>query len=140
MSSAKIAAACALVAVSLSGCGIASKPEAGSAQAATSAKHSLADPRTKHIRCLTEDHIPFTEGTVKNGWTQPAGDPSIQIGHAPSGPLAVFAATPGAAQNVQIEGKAQGAMVIGSALVFPNQASDAFMQRVDKCMTLGVSG
>jgi hypothetical protein len=140
MSSAKIAAACALVAVSLSGCGIASKPEAGSAQAATNAKHSLADPRTKHIRCLTEDHIPFTEGTVKNGWTQPAGDPSIQIGHAPSGPLAVFAATPGAAQNVQIEGKAEGAMVIGSALVFPNQASDAFMQKVDKCMTLGVSG
>jgi hypothetical protein len=140
MSSAKIAAACALVAVSLSGCGIASKPEAGSAQAATNAKHSLADPRTKHVRCLTEDHIPFTEGTVKNGWTQQGGDPSIQIGSAPSGPLAVFAATPGAAQNVQIEGKAQGAMVIGSALVFPNQASDAFMQKVDKCMTLGVSG
>jgi hypothetical protein len=140
MSSAKIAAACALVAVSLSGCGIASKPEAGSAQAAAAAKHSLADPRTKHIRCLKADHIPFTEGTVKNASTPPHGDPSIQIGSAPSGPLAVFAATPGAAQNAQIEGKSQGAMVIGSALVFPNQASDAFMQKVDKCMTLGVSG
>jgi hypothetical protein len=140
MSSAKIAVACVVAVVSLSGCGVASKPEAGSVQAATIAKHSLADPRTKHVRCLTADHIPFTEGIVKNTWTQPKGDPSIQIGSAPSGPLAVFAATPGAAQNVQIEGKSQGAMVIGSALVFPNGASDAFMEKVDKCMTLGVSG
>lgn len=133
MSSAKIAAACALVAVSLSGCGVASKPEAGSAQAATAAKHALADPRTKHIRCLKAAHIPYTEGIA-------GGYPSIQIGHAPSGPLAEFTKTPGAAQNVQMEGKSQGAMVIGSALVFPNQASDAFMQKVDKCMTEGVSG
>jgi hypothetical protein len=140
MSSAKIAAACALVAVSLSGCGVASKPEAGSAQAATAAKHSLADPRTKHIRCLTADHIPYTEETLRTATSGPNGYPSIQIGKAPSGPLAEFPATPGAAQNVQIEGKSQGAMVIGSALVFPNQASDALMQRVDKCMTLGVSG
>ena len=140
MSSAKIAAACALVAVSLSGCGVASKPEAGSAQAATAAKHSLADPRTKHIRCLTADHIPFTEETLHTATSGPSGYPSIQIGKAGSGPLAEFTKTPGAAQNVQMEGKSQGAMVIGSALLFPNQASDAFMDKVQKCMTLGVSG
>jgi hypothetical protein len=133
MSSAKIAAVCGLIAMSLSGCGVASKPEAGSAQAATVAHHELADPRTKHVKCLKADHIPYTEKTV-NGY------PSIQIGRPPSGPLAEFTATPGAAQNVQIEGRAQGAMVIGSALVFPNQASDALMQKVDKCMTEGVSG
>ncbi|HTU98328.1 MAG TPA: hypothetical protein VMF14_20935 [Solirubrobacteraceae bacterium] len=140
MSSAKIAAACALVAVSLSGCGVASKPEAGSAQAATAAKHSLADPRTRHIRCLTEDHIPYTEETLHPASAGPSGYPSIQIGKAPSGPLAEFTKTPGAAQNVQMEGKSQGALVIGAALVYPNQASDALMDRVDKCMTLGVSG
>ena len=140
MSSAKIAAACAVVAVSLSGCGVASKPEAGSVQAATIAKHSLADPRTKHIRCLAADHIPFKEETVQGPESRPSGYPSIQIGKAPSGPLVEFTRTPGAAQNIQMTGNAQGAMVIGSALVFPNQASDAFMQKVDKCMTLGVSG
>ena len=133
MSSAKIAAACALAAVSLSGCGVASKPEAGSARAATVAHHELADPRTKHIRCLAEDHIPYTEENV-NGY------PSIQVGSAPSGPLAEFTKTPGAAQNVQMEGKSQGAMVIGSALLFPDQASDALMAKVQKCMDLGVSG
>lgn len=140
MSSAKIAAACALVAVSLSGCGVASKPEAGSVQAATVARHELADPRTRHIRCLAEDHIPYTEGTVTNASTPSTGDLSIQIGHAPSGPLAEFTASPGAAQNVQIEGKAQGAMVIGSALLFPHQASDALMAKVQKCLDLGVAG
>ena len=133
MSSAKIAAACAVVAVSLSGCGVASKPEAGSAQAATAAKHSLADPRTRHIKCLAADHIPYTEKMVD-------GYPSIQIGQAPSGPLAEFTKTPGAAQNVQMEGKSQGAMVIGSALIYPNQASYTFMDKVAKCMSLGVSG
>jgi hypothetical protein len=133
MSSAKIAAACALAAVSLSGCGLASKPVAGSVQAATVAKHELADPRTRHAKCLKADHVAYVEKTV-NGY------PSIQIGHAPSGPLAEFTATPGAAQNVQILGKAEGAMVIGSALVFPHSASDALMAEVDKCMTLGVSG
>jgi hypothetical protein len=133
MSSAKIAAACGLIAMSLSGCGLASKPEAGSVQAATVAQHELADPRTKHAKCLKADHIPYTEGRV-NGY------PSIQIGKAPSGPLAEFTRTPGAAQNVQMEGKAQGAEVIGSALVFPNEASAAFMAKVEKCLELGVSG
>lgn len=145
MSSAKIAAAgtlaaCTLAAVSLSGCGTASKPEAGSAQAATVAHQQLADPRTRHAKCLKADQIPYTEETVKTAWTPPRGDPAIQIGHAGSGPLAVFAATPGAAQNLQIEGKAQGAMVIGSALVFPNRASDALMAKVTACMDEGVSG
>jgi hypothetical protein len=133
MSSAKLAAACALAAVSLSGCGVASKPEAGSAQAATISKHQLADPRTKHIRCLKADHIGYhllTIGTY----------PSIQVGTKPAGPTIEFTATPGAAQNVQITGRSEGAAVIGSALVFPNAASDALMQKVDDCMARGVSG
>jgi hypothetical protein len=133
MSSAKIAAACALAAMSLSGCGVASKPEAGSAQAATAAHQSYADPRTKHIKCLKADGIPYRETTVGTY-------PSIRIGSAAGGPLAEFTRTPGAAQNVQMQGNSQGALVIGSALVFPNQASDALMTKVDACMDLGVSG
>jgi hypothetical protein len=140
MSSAKIAAACALAAVSLSGCGVASKPEAGSAQAVTVAHQQIADPRTRHAKCLKADHIPYTEETLRGPESGPGGYPSIQIGKAPSGPLVEFTATPGAAQNVQMSGKAQGAMVIGSALVFPNQASDALMAKVTACMDLGVSG
>jgi hypothetical protein len=133
MSSAKLAAACALAAVSLSGCGVASKPEAGSAQAVTTSKHQLADPRTKHIRCLKADHIGYHLFMTGK-------EPSIQVGTKPTGPTIVFAATPGAAQNVQITGQSQGAAVIGAALVYPNSASDALMDKVDICMARGVSG
>ncbi len=133
MSSAKIAAACALAAVSLSGCGVAAKPVAGSAVAVTSAKQSKADPRTKHIKCLAADHIGYSL-FMKGPY------PSIQVGHAPSGPTVVFYATPGIAQGIQIAGKSQGAEVIGAALVYPNAASDKLMNKVETCMALGVSG
>ncbi|HLI59263.1 MAG TPA: hypothetical protein VKV21_06320 [Solirubrobacteraceae bacterium] len=140
MSSAKIAAACALAAVSLSGCGVASKPVAGSAQAVTVAHQEKADPRTRHAKCLKADRIPYSEETVRGPGSGPQGYPSIQIGKAPSGPLAEFAPTPGAAQYAQMQAKNQGFMVIGSALVFPNQAPDTLMTKVIACMDEGVSG
>jgi hypothetical protein len=134
MSSAKWAAAAVVVAMSLSACGVASKPEAGTPQAATQSKSSYSDPRTKHVKCLRADHIPFHELTLDRN------KPSIQVGTRPSGPTIVFMATPGAAQNDQIQGDAQGAEVIGAALVYPNEASNALMSKVEACMAEGVSG
>ena len=51
-----------------------------------------------------------------------------------------FEATPGAAQALQIQGEAQGAEIIGSAVVYPNQASDSLMNVVEGCVAKGVSG
>ncbi len=135
MSSAKVAIVCVAMAVSLSACGVASKPEAGSAQAAAKSAQQLksVDPRTKHVKCLAKDHIPYTLYTRDN-------HQSIQIGSLPTGPTAVFLATPGAAQYVAIQGQAQAAEVIGSALVYPNQASNRLMAKVEACMKIGVSG
>ena len=133
MSSAKVAAAAMVVAMSLSACGVASKPEAGSAPAAMHSKSSYNDPRAKHVKCLRADHIRFRELTLHNY-------PSIQVGARPSGPTIEFAATPGAAQNLQIQGRAQGAEVIGAALVYPNQAPNALMSKVETCVAEGVSG
>ena len=72
----------------------------------------------------------------------PAGQslPGMQIGTAPSGPTVAFEPTPGDAQGVQIHAQAQGAEVIGSALLYPNQASDALLQKVEDCVAQGVSG
>lgn len=133
MSRAKVAAGAVLVAMSLSACGVASKPEAGSAQAATKSKSSYSDPRTKHVKCLRAEDIRFHELTLH-------GYPSIQVATRPNGPTIEFAATPGAAQNDQIQGRAQGAEVIGAALVYPNLAPDALMSKVEACMAEGVSG
>jgi len=137
MPSAKLAAAIVLSALSLSACGISSKPEAGTPKAIANGHKGLDDPRTKHTACLRQDHIPFTlqERTV-------AGKvlPSFQVGTAPSGPTVSFEPTPGDAQGIQIQGGAQGAEVIGSALLYPNQAPNGLLTMVEGCVAKGVSG
>ena len=137
MPSAKLAAAVALSALSLSACGISSKPEAGTPNAIINGHKGLDDPRSKHTACLKQDHVAFRleQRTI-------AGKilPSIQVGTAPAGPTVSFEPTPGDAQGVQIQGEAQGAEVIGSALVYPNQASDKLLTVVESCVAKGVSG
>lgn len=133
MSSAKVAAACALAAMSLAACGSSAKPVAGTPQATTKSKHHVYNPRRVHIECLRHKHIPVHSETL-------GGLPSFQVGTRPSGPTVEFMATPGAAQNQQIQGHAQGAEVIGAALVYPNQASDELLSKVETCIAKGVSG
>ena len=67
-----------------------------------------------HLGCLRDDHLAV----------QILSPTKLQIGAAPAGPTVVFTPTPGAAQAQQIDGDAQGAEVIGTALLYPNQGSD----------------
>lgn len=131
MPSAKLAIACGFVAVVLSACGATSNPPAGSVSptATTAGRAQLSDPRTKHVNCLRQDKIPVAE----------VGRTGLQIG-VPGAPTVRFLATPGAAQYAQIAGQAPGAEVIGSALLFPGQASDADLTRIEDCLAIGVSG
>jgi hypothetical protein len=129
---AKLAAASALTAVVLAGCGTSAKPVAGSgAGRSPDAGHArLDDPRTQHIPCLRAHHLQLTE----------FGQNGIQIGPAATGPTVRFAPTPGAAQDLQIRNQVAGAEVIGAALLFPNQASDSELQVIEDCLTNGVTG
>ena len=52
----------------------------------------------------------------------------------------MFQPTPGAAQGEQIDGQAQGAEVIGTALLYPNQAPDELLSKVETCVAKGVPG
>jgi hypothetical protein len=132
MSSAKLAIACALAAVVLSACGTQTKPAAGTiSPTVTSEGHAkIDDPRTKHVECLRQENIPVTE----------VGETGLQIGTPPSGPTVRFDPTPGSAQHDQIGGQVTGAEVIGSALLFPNQASDELLGKVETCLAQGVAG
>jgi hypothetical protein len=115
-----------LSALALSACGTAVKPATGS-------RGRIDDPRTtknNHVRCLRDDHLPVQE----------VGQTGLQIGALPAGPTVVFAPTPGAAQAQQIQAQEQGAEVIGSALLYPNQASDSELQTIEDCLAKGVSG
>ncbi len=137
MPSAKLAAAIVVSALSLSACGVSSKPEAGTPKAIANGHKGLDDPRIKHTACLEQAHIPF-----HNEQLTVAGKvlPSFQVGTAPAGPTVSFEPTPGDAQGVQIQGEAQGAEIIGSAVVYPNQAPDGLMSVVERCVAKGVSG
>ena len=50
----------------------------------------------------------------------------------------MFTASPAVAQAAQINGKAQPAEVIGSALVYPNQGSDGELASIGACLAQGV--
>jgi hypothetical protein len=133
MFSAKVAAGAVLVALSLSACGVKAKPVAGSQAAATTSHKNFFDARVKHEQCLTKHHIKWHPKTQH-------GYPTIQVMTRPSGPTIEFLATPGYAQAAAITGQAQGAEAIGSALLYPNMASDALLNTVEACTTLGVTG
>jgi hypothetical protein len=137
MPSAKLAVAIGLSALSLSACGTTSKPEAGTPAAKVKSQQGLDDPRTTHIDCLKQEGLPVRrEQIVVAGKTLKG----FQVGTGPGAPTVGFEATPGTAQGVQIQGESQGAEVIGSALLYPNQASDALLSKVEGCVAQGVKG
>jgi hypothetical protein len=137
MPSAKFAAAIGLAALSLSACGTTSKPEAGTRAAAIQSAKGLDDARTTHVACLAQDgiHVQLLQTTVAG---QPL--PGFRVGTAPGSPTVGFEPTVNAAQGAQIQGEAQGAEVIGAALLFPNQGSDQLLSSVEKCLAIGVKG
>lgn len=137
MSSAKLAAAIGLSALSLSACGTASKPEAGTPAAKVKSQQGVDDSRKKHIACLQQAHI-----AVRRLQLTVAGQslPGFQVGSAPAGPTVGFEPTPGDAQGVAIQGEAQAAEAIGSALLYPNLAPDGLLKQVESCVAQGVSG
>lgn len=137
MSFAKPALLAALAAVTLSACASTAKPIAGtvSPNGKPIGRGRIDDPRTdkpNHLACLLQHHLQVTE----------VGRATLQIGTAPSGPRVVFTPTSGVAQGDVMLGYrwAQGAEVIGAALLFPNQGTASELKSVEDCVANGVSG
>ena len=133
MSSAKLAVAGVLTALALSACGTTHKKSAGELRVTAGEQFGrgvVDDPRTKHMKCLQQNHVPVVR----------VGQTGLQVGAPQVGPTVTFEPTPGAAQDVQIKAQVQGAEVIGSALLYPNQAPDDQLQVVEDCLAIGVTG
>jgi hypothetical protein len=128
MQPAKLALVCGLATLLLSACGSSAVQVAGSTPHAGRGK--VDDPRAKRLKCLKQHHL----RAMKVGQT------GIQIGPPPQGAWVVFTPTPGAAQERQISGQAQGAEVIGSALLYPRGASDKQLAVIESCVALEVKG
>ncbi|HWD85467.1 MAG TPA: hypothetical protein VG321_06930 [Solirubrobacteraceae bacterium] len=136
MSRGKLLVACGLTTLVISACGMSAKPPVGTPDIAqaTGNHAQVTDPRTKHVKCLKADGLPIRLFRASGA------RPAFQVGTAPTDPTVIFEPTQQAATGVQIVGQAQGAEVIGAALVYPNQASDSVIQQVENCMAIGVNG
>jgi hypothetical protein len=128
------AAVIAAAVLALAGCGAVKVQPSTPAGSSTLASRGKVDsPLTalrNHLGCLQDAHLPV----------RVVSPTRLQIGPVPAGATIVFSATPGAAQAYQINGSAQAAEVIGSALVYPNQASDGEMSQISACLSQGVQG
>jgi hypothetical protein len=140
MSLAKLAVASGLIAVALfvSACGIQASPVAGTKHLNRAAgDHTYVnDPRTPFLRCLK--HTGMTVTKFDSGPEKKLR--SIQLNSKPDGPTVVFEPTPGIAEGDQMEGEVTGAEVLGSALIYPNRASDKTMIKVESCLATKVNG
>ena len=138
MPSAKLAVAIGLSALSLSACGTTSKPEAGTSKAIANSQKGLDDPRKSAHRLPAAGA--YRRAHLNRSRSPGGRCPDSRSAPAPSGPTVGFEPTPGAAQDIQIQGESQAAEVIGAALLYPNQASDSLLTTVEGCMALGVKG
>ncbi|HLJ01786.1 MAG TPA: hypothetical protein VKT31_00020 [Solirubrobacteraceae bacterium] len=114
------------VALALSACGaINVKP-----RNPTASRGVVDDQRTilgDHVACLQADKIPV----------QLVGNTDMLI----AGQVRVhFDPSPGAAIYDQIQDHAQGAEVIGSALLYPGDAPDSELNAIEACMAVGIKG
>ena len=124
-----------MAAVAVAGCGGAVKvqPTAPTGSTKLASRGQVDNPATdirNHLGCMRDAHIPV----------QVVSPTRLQVGPVPSGATIVFAATPGSSQAYQINGSSQGAEVIGSALVYPNQAPEPVLSVIEACLAQGVQG
>lgn len=111
----------------LCGCSTALKPSQG---------HGRVDsPLSTHpnrLACLRSDHLHVLV----------VSPIELRVGQPPSSATVRFEPTAGIAQGVQIEGirSDQGAEVIGTALLFPDHASNNVLTDIEDCLSVDVKG
>jgi hypothetical protein len=123
MPHAKSVAVLASAAMIVCGCSAVIKPPQG--------RGRVEDPRTAYgrLQCLLAQHLPATD----------VGRSGIQIGPLPGGPTVQFQPSNGAAETRQVDGTAQGAEVIGSALLYPHRAPGSELTQIEDCVGQGMS-
>jgi hypothetical protein len=130
----RLALPVALGAVATAGCGaVQVHPTVPADSPSLVSRGKVDSPLTdmhNHLACIRDAHVAVTVvSPIK-----------LQIDSWPGGPTVVFKPTAGAAQAAQIDGNAQGAEVIGTALLYPNQGSPGELTAVEDCLDQGVQG
>jgi hypothetical protein len=96
----------------------------GAGSASSGGTPGAYDPVGRPLRCMRRQKLPAYR----------AGVGAIQVAPKGRGPRVVFASTPGDAQAAQIHGQAEGAEIIGNAMLFVSAASDKVIKIMEKCL------
>jgi hypothetical protein len=107
----------ALPAVVLAGC-----QATGSTQSAS--KGRGYDPRDKPIKCIAQKGVAGRK----------VGRTTLQVGAPDQGPKVVYVTTPEFAASLQLHGHAEGAEVIGRALLYPQSGNDQQLKIIENCL------
>ena len=111
----------------LAGCGSERQPSQSGGQSASlggAYTYEPYQPRDKMLKCLRGKGVKAVA----------VGQDAIQFLPLPASPRIVVAATPDAATALQVRGRAEGAQLMGSALVYANQASNRQIKRIQDCV------
>ena len=121
-------------AVAIAGCGaVRVQPTTPAGSTTLASRGKLDSPLTNmdnHLGCLRAAHLPV----------QVVSSVKLQFGALPAGPTVVFTPSAAVGQADQIVGSVQGAEVIGSALLYPNQGSASELNGIEDCLDQGVQG
>lgn len=124
----------AVAALGAAGCGAVNvHPTAPAGSSTLVSRGKVDSPETdmdNHLSCIRDAHVAVTVVSPTR----------LQVDSAPGGPTIVFTPTAGAAQASQLDGSAQGAEVIGTALLYPNQGSPDELTSIENCLDQGVQG
>lgn len=130
----RLALPIALAAVAATGCGAVNvHPSVPAGSPRLVSRGQVDSPLTDihdHLACMRDAHLAVTVVSPIR----------LQVDSAPGGPTVLFTPTPGAAQAAQLDGSAQAAEVIGTALLYPNQGSPGELTSIENCLDQGVQG
>lgn len=96
----------------------------GGPAAAPSHATAAYDPRSTPLSCMRGEHLK----------AHFQGANAIRFDGGSGAPQIVFASTPDEAVALQLHGQAEGAEVIGQALLFVHHAPESELKAIEKCL------
>jgi hypothetical protein len=83
------------------------------------------DPRDSRVTCLTKEGLPAHKAGASDVLVTPRGSAPLRI---------YFASTPGEAEALAVEARANGAEQLGRTLLYVGNASEPLLTKIEGCL------
>lgn len=120
----------------LAGCGANAAPQPPQVGILGNSGHATAKGAPSRVQ-RTFDPVPFLLRCLRDSKVHGARriNEQVLVGPAAQGLRIRFLATAGVTETAQLEGRAEGAEVLGRALLYPGTAPDRILKPVEDCAT-----